>query len=48
MFFAEKSLSLLLVDQRVTEHFAAPTADQQPRHYQQDELWWGAKNSRPP
>ena len=37
MFLAEKSLSLLLVDQRLPVHFAASAADQQPRHYQQDE-----------
>jgi hypothetical protein len=38
MFLAEKSISLPLVDQRLTAHFAASAADQQLRHYQQDEL----------
>jgi hypothetical protein len=38
MFLAEKSISLPLVDQRLTAHFAASAADQQPHHYQQDEL----------
>src|ERR687897_3843301 len=35
MFLAEKSLSLPLVDQRLSAHFAASAAEPQPPHFQQ-------------
>jgi hypothetical protein len=46
MFLAERFLSLLLVDQRLTVRFAASAADQQPAITNMMSPWWRAKNSR--